>query len=71
MSERDTNARCPKCRSRSFDVTYLDEHSMTSTVIDGRFATPFEVSSMPSRTGAYGECSSCKHQWRFRHGWIN
>jgi Zn finger protein HypA/HybF involved in hydrogenase expression len=71
VKPRDTQARCPKCRSRDFTVTYVDECVASNTVKDGRWVGVFEESAMPTRKGAYGSCPKCKHEWRFRNGWID
>jgi hypothetical protein len=68
---RDTEARCPKCRSRSFSVSYIDACESSAPVINGQWAGVFEMSAMPVRTSAHGECARCKHSWRFRNGWID
>lgn len=74
MSEttaRDTEARCPKCKSRSFRVTYVDACETANEVVEGLWAGVFEVSAMPLRTAAHGDCAQCNHSWRFRNGWID
>ncbi|MDB5848239.1 MAG: hypothetical protein JWP29_1991 [Rhodoferax sp.] len=68
---RDTEARCPKCRSRDFKVTYTDLHQTSNTVRNGRWAGVFGETAMPQRQEAYGDCLRCQHAWRFRNGWID
>lgn len=68
---RDTEAQCPKCRSRDFNVTYVDEVESSNEVKDGRWVSTFEESSMPSRVSAHGNCKRCNHAWRFRNGYID
>lgn len=68
---RDVDARCPKCRSRDFTVTCIDEHSFSARVQDGRWLAAFTESAMPSRTAAYGNCTRCNHEWKFRNAWID
>lgn len=68
---RDTEAQCPKCRSRDFKVTYVDECELSNEVRDGRWMGTFEQSALPSRLSAHGDCKKCKHAWKFRNGYID
>ena len=68
---RDTEARCPKCRSRDFEVSYIDAVEQTNGVRDGRWDGVFHDSAMPDRISAHGKCVKCNHKWRFRRGWID
>lgn len=64
--ERDTEVRCPKCKSRDFKVTVVEACQASNDVRNGMWASTFDESAMPHRTEAYGDCARCKHEWRIR-----
>jgi hypothetical protein len=69
--ERDTKARCPKCKSRDFKVTVTETCQASNFVRNGMWIGTFDESCMPERTAAYGDCAKCKHGWRFRSAYID
>jgi hypothetical protein len=62
-----TGRRCPKCRSRTFDVTETTEALMTWNVTDGQFNRRMgftEFGGFVGRLSAH--CIPCGHIWTMR-----
>jgi hypothetical protein len=62
-----TNRRCPKCKSKSFNVTETTEALMTWSIVNGQFDRDegfTEFGGFVDRLSAH--CFKCDHRWVMR-----
>lgn len=65
---RDVDGRCPKCRSRTFELFTFEEFEIGRSVVDGYYAEDESGTGQRDRVRAHGKCR-CGHEWRFRKAW--
>lgn len=62
-----TKLRCPRCRSKSIDLTEYVEASTTFTVVDGKLNRSQGMHDLGNFTGRMtGHCRSCHHGWTLK-----
>ena len=64
---RKTKAKCPKCKSKSLNITEHCIHTQTWNQENGYLNHNDGIMNPGDVVGCYGECDECGHQWKFKN----